>query len=76
MEFLHLRERTKRKRFTDLSGIRFYVGELCRLNYVGELYESRETMGRAELSAKSKHNIKSFSKSGSNRTPEVTRTSE
>ena len=41
---------------------------------VGKL--SRKTMGRAELSTKTKHNIKSFSKSGSNRTPEVTRTSE
>ena len=41
---------------------------------VGKL--SRETMGRAELSAKSKHNIKSFSKSGSDRTPEVTRVDE
>ena len=41
---------------------------------VGKL--SRETKSRAELSAKSKHNIKSFSKSGSDRTPEVTRVDE
>ena len=102
VEFLHLRERTKIKRFTDLSGIRFVCGVLCKrtmwVNYrrtMGELYGTnwigelhlyneykgllganyanrahlvsvgklcRKTMGRAELSAKSKHNIKSFSK--------------
>ena len=86
MEFLHLREQTKRKLFTDFSGIRvcveYYASELCRSNCIGELHLckeykgllgtnyanrenlvsvgklSRETMGRAELSAKSKHNIK------------------
>ena len=36
----------------------FYVCELCRLNYVGELCESRKMKSRAELSAKPKHNIK------------------
>ena len=41
---------------------------------VGKL--SRKTKGRAELSAKSKHNIKVLVKSGSNRTPEVTRVDE
>ena len=41
---------------------------------VGKL--SRETKSRAELSAKSKHNIKVLVKSGSNRTPEVTRANE
>ena len=89
-EFLHQREQTKIKLFTDLSGIRvcveYYASELCRTNCIDEphLYKeykgllgvnyanrahlvsvgklSRETKSRAELSAKSKHNIKSFSK--------------
>ena len=95
VEFLHLREQTKIKRFTDLSGIRFvrgrtmqanYLGELCGTNWIDEprLYKEYKgllgvnyanrahlvsvgklgwvTMSCAELSAKSKHNIKSFSK--------------
>ena len=76
VEFLHLREKTKIKRFTGFSGIRFYVGELCRLNYVGELCESRKMKSRAELSAKPKHNIKSFSKFKELPSLEVTRTDE
>lgn len=68
-EFLHLRKQTKRKLFTGFSGIRCeeYKGLLganyansARLASVGKL--SRKTMGRAELTAKPKHNIKSFSK--------------
>ena len=47
-----------------------------RSNFVSVGKLSRETKSRAELSAKSKHNIKSFSKSGSDRTPEVTRVDE
>ena len=37
VEFLHLRKRTKIKRFTDLSGIRFVRGRTMQANYVGEL---------------------------------------
>ena len=47
-----------------------------RSNFVSVGKLSRETKSRAELSAESKHNIKSFSESGSNRTPEVTRVDE
>ena len=54
----------------------FYVGELCRLNYVGELCESRKMKSRAELSAKPKHNIKSFSKFKEQPSLEVTRIDE
>ena len=35
--FLHLREKTKIKRFTDLSGIRFVRGRTMQANYLGEL---------------------------------------
>ena len=54
----------------------FYVGELCRLNYVGELCESRRMKDGVELSAKPKHNIKSFSKFKESPSLEVTRVDE
>ena len=116
VEFLHLWEQTKIKLFTDLSGIRFVcgvlckrtiwanyrrtIGELCGTNWIDELHLYKEykgllgvnyanrahlvsvgklgwgTMGRAELSAKSKHNIKSFSKFKELPSLEVTRTDE
>ena len=92
--FCTCEQRTKRKRFTDLRGIRFVCGvlfkrtmcELCSANCIGEPHLnkeykgllgtnyanrarlvsvgnlSRETTSRAELTAKPKHNIKSFSK--------------
>ena len=46
------------KEYKGLLGANY--ANRARLVSVGKL--SRETMGRAELSAKSKHNIKSFSK--------------
>ena len=60
------------KEYKGLLGANY--ANRARLVSVGKL--SRRTMGRAELSTKTKHNIKSFSKSGSNRTPEVTRANE
>ena len=60
------------KEYKGLLGTNYANRE--NLVSVGKL--SRKTMGRAELTAKPKHNIKSFSKSGSNRTPEVTRVDE
>ena len=56
-------ERERKQNYSQVLAVSaFYVGELCRMNYVGELCESRKMKSRAELSAKPKHNIKSFSK--------------
>ena len=60
------------KEYKGLLGANY--ANRSRLVSVGKL--SRKTKGRAELSTETKHNIKSFSKSGSNRTPEVTRVDE
>ena len=60
------------KEYKGLLGANY--ANRARLVSVGKL--SRETMGRAELSAKSKHNIKSFSKFKELPSLEVTRTDE
>ena len=60
------------KEYKGLLGANY--ANRARLVSVGKL--SRKTKDRVELSTKTKHNIKSFSKSGSDRTPEVTRVDE
>ena len=60
------------KEYKGLLGTNYANRE--NLVSVGKL--SRETKSRAELSAKSKHNIKSFSKIRELPSPEVTRTDE
>ena len=80
VEFLHLREQTKNKLFTDLSGIRFVCGVLCKrtiwancrrtieelygTNCIGELHLCKEYKGLLGTNYANRENLESVGKLG------------